>query len=852
MIVGSREPPYTTESVTDFFYTYPKYKKLMNQNDVVREEEIKNILREKFFSEFDATHILGDVDFAVTSRHDDPNQTELFEREWFLWAESKKGSSHNIIDSFIQLIITIGKAHTHEKHMPPTFLGAFDAKKIAFIEFHHVVSIFYQNDFNWNVTPSNHQTKEFKQLKGMLEGTLHEHIATFNLEKDKKALHQFIKKNFRDGRKTNGVAITRNNYLFVFQRWVEEVKPTIAADWNDIPATRVADFFFADLISRGDYTLRSDLAVVLRGDEYKILEQIMQSGKVLFSECTFTDGMKAYRAFWNKYKRPPRQEAIDIILERRDLLIPHDLRQYQGAYFTPPQWVELSQRYLADELGEDWQQQYYVWDCCAGTGNLLFGLTEPYRVWASTLDHGDVQVMKNRTADGELNLLEKHIFQFDFLNDDFKDLPESLCDVINDPEKRKRLVIYINPPYAEAADKTTVTGRGKNKTDVAVKHRTYHKYLDKIGIAGRELFAQFFIRISCELSPGVLAEFSKLKILQAPNFREFRKAFQAQLGRNFLVPAASFDNVNGKFPIGFFIWHFQDGVTFESTISDVYDHTDAQPYPKKISSIDDNRTINDWIITTRNRQGETNIGYMSAKGVDFQNLNYNFIINNKSQLPHPRGTQITDKNICEISVYFAVRHCIEATWLNDRDQFLYPCDGWQTDYEFQTDCLIFTLFSNANNIRSSQGINHWIPFTEQEVGAKDNFASHFMSDYLNNTRTVAQQVEQTVLFSGQLEQEQSGSYSPLDNLSHEAETVLDAGRNLWKYYHQQPDANPNASYYDIRFHFQGTKMSKSGKEQMNPNSTNAEYTILNNNLRQAMRQLATHIEPKVYQYGFLK
>ncbi len=158
----------------------------MDPNNTIREEEIKNALRDRFFSAYDATPILGDVDFAVTSRRDDPAQTELFEREWFLWAEAKKGSSHSIVDSFIQLIITIGKAHTHEKHMPPMFLGAFDAEKIAFIEFHHVVSIFYQNDFNWNVTPSNHQTKEFKQLKSMLEGTLHEHIATFSLKKTRK------------------------------------------------------------------------------------------------------------------------------------------------------------------------------------------------------------------------------------------------------------------------------------------------------------------------------------------------------------------------------------------------------------------------------------------------------------------------------------------------------------------------------------------------------------------------------------------------------------------------------------------------------------------------------------------
>ena len=784
----------------------------MDSTASIREEEIKNALRDRFFNAYDATPILGDIDFAVTSRRNDPSQTELFEREWFLWAEAKKGASHSLIDSFIQLIITIGKAHTHEKHMPPMFLGAFDAEKMSFIEFHHVVSVFYQNDFNWNVTPSNHQTKEFKKLKEMLEGTLHEHIAAFNLKKDEKSLHQFIKKNFRDGRKTDGVNITRNNYLFVFQRWVEEVKSTIAADWSDIPATRVADFFFADLISRGDYTLRSDLAVVLRGDEYKILEQIMQSGKVLFSECSFSDGMKAYRAFWNKYKRPPRQEAIDIILERRDLLIPHDLRQYQGAFFTPPQWVELSQRYLADELGEDWQQQYYVWDCCAGTGNLLFGLTEPYRVWASTLDHGDVQIMKNRVADGELNLLEKHIFQFDFLNDDFKDIPESLRAVINNPEERKRLIVYINPPYAEAADKSTITGRGQNKTDVAIKHRTYQKYLDKIGIAGRELFAQFFIRIYCELPSIILAEFSKLKILQAPNFAKFRQVFHAKLGRSFIVPASSFDNVKGKFPIGFFIWHLDGISSFENTYTDVFTNADCEPLQK-------------YIATNENQ---------------------------KSQLPTPRGTQITDKNLIEISISLSVRHCIEATWLNDRDLFLFPSDGWQTDYEFQTDCLIYALFSNANNIQSSKGTNHWIPFTETEICAKDNFTSHFMNDYLNNTHTTIPQTNQIDLFSSYLEQEQPCSYRPLDNLSHEAEAVLNAGLRLWKYYHEQPGANPNASYYDIRLHFQGTKKTKRGKEQMNTDSSDAIYTVLLATLRQSMKKLASCIEPKVYKYGFLK
>ena len=99
------------------------------------------------------------------------------------------------------------------------------------------------------------------------------------------------------------------------------------------------------------------------------------------------------------------------------------------------------------------------------------------------------------------NLLDSHVFQFDFLNDSFDKLPLGLKEIIDDPEKRKRLVIYINPPYAEAGDIRQRSGTGQNKTDVSVVHATYNRYLEKIGIAGRELFAQFFIRIHDEI-PG--------------------------------------------------------------------------------------------------------------------------------------------------------------------------------------------------------------------------------------------------------------------------------------------------------------------------------------------------------------
>lgn len=826
-------------------------------NNKIREEEVKNRIRQEFFQDYDATPILGDIDFAVTTKKS--SEGELFDQEYFLWAEAKAGNAEDIYASFVQLIITIGKAHTHESYLPPRYLGAFDEEKIAFIEYHHIVSVFYQNDFNWNVTPSNHSTKEFHMLYDLLHEQLKKEISLFDLRKDEKELRKFIRSNFKLGKqRTNGINITKNNFIFVFQRWVEEVKPSIAVNWDDVPKTSIVDFFYADLISRNDYTLREELAVVLRGDKYRILQNILKGATQLFSEATFNDGKTAYNQFWNKYVRPPRKEYLDLILKRRDLLIPQDLRRYQGAFFTPPQWVQKSQEYLAMELGEDWQKEYYVWDCCAGTGNLLFGLTEKYRVYASTLDNADVQVMHERIKEKSLDLLDSHVFQFDFLNDSFDRLPQSLQEIINDPEKRRKLVVYINPPYAEAADKSTVVGRGKNKTNVAVTNKTYNKYINRIGIAGREVFAQFFMRIYDEISTSVLAQFSKLKIEQAPNFRDFRQAFRAKLGRNFIVPANSFDNVKGQFPIGFFIWHLDEEAIFTQTTTDVFDAKGKSLGNKTLIAYDSFLSINEWIISTRNRDGEQNIGFMSAKGNDFQNTNYIFIINDKKQLPHPRGTWITTKNITEISIYLAVRHAVEATWINDRDQFLYPNDGWKSDIRFQNDSLIFTLFSNSNNIQSQHGTNHWIPFCEEEVGAQDNFESHFMHDFImGKVKEEKPQQKETMqdLFAEQdYQTTDDSSFTPTEPLefSQEAHAVLDAGRELWRYYHKQAGANPNASYYDIKMHFQGTKTTKSGKVQMNSTSKDATYNTLIANLRQAMKGLAAHIEPKIYEYGFLK
>jgi hypothetical protein len=810
------------------------YKKL-------KEEPLKSAVQQDFFNSYKYTQI-GNIDFVIAKNIVEHGQTSIFDEfenddlKSLLWAEAKQGTSHDIYESFVQLILTIGKERTFEKYLPPKFIGAFDAEKFAFIEYHEIQGIFYQNDFNWNVTPSNHDTKEFRQLYALCKSLLEDNSILFYFATQTAEFKEFIKLNFKTDKEiTEKISVTKNNFTFVFQKWSDKVRPTISVDWAKANKAGIisADFFLADLLSSNEESLKDSLYVVLRKTKYELAKKIDEMGLVSTSSVGFNDKQKAYKQFWSIYARPPKEEYWNYIIGRRDLLVPQDIRERKGSYFTPQIWVEKSQQYLADVLGETWQDEYYIWDCCAGTGNLLNGLTNYDRVWASTLDKQDVDVMMDRIANG-WNMAENHVFQFDFLNDDFSKCPEELQAVLNDPEKRKKLVIYINPPYAEAG-----TGTGKSKSGVTNTNRVYEKYKSIIGKASKELYALFFIRIYKEIKGCILGEFSKIKVFQASNFQDFRREFNAKLEKLFIVPGNTFDNVKGGFPIGFFVWNTNETTEELNCQAHVFDADGNELASKTIVTETENTLkINDWLKKQKTTSSDS-IGVLMADAPDFANQKYVCIINAKTNR-HGIFVGIDRNNLIPISIYLAVRQCIEATWLNDRDQFLYPNDGWQKDKEFQTNCLIFTLFHGQNRITSQQGVNHWIPFTREQVGCRKTFKSTFMADYLSGK--IAPDTN-AGLFGVEMQ-----NFAFLQQMSPEAQAVYDAGLALWRYYHSQPNALADASFYDIRLHFQGTN----DKGNMNAKSDDATYTTLIADLREKMKRLAKCIEPKVYLYGFLK
>jgi hypothetical protein len=454
----------------------------------IREEELKNRIGQDFFKDFDTATIVGNIDFTVKPKNNSPSQNALFDEVSLLWAEAKTGD-YDLFAMFAQLIITIGKARTFDKYIPPSFLGVFDFKKIVFIPYNQIIDIFLMNDFNWNVTPSNHETKEFLLIKTRIESILQKEMYQFDYLEDEKELQFFIKNNLGKAISNAKIPIDKNNFVSIYLRWLVQIKPHISFDWEAGKKLNIldSDFFLADLFVddkntttiEDDTTIKDDLFVVFKSGRYEISKENI---KQLYDASIAIKDLNQYEQFWKKYKRPPISEFHDYIMDRRDLLISQDIRERKGAFFTPQIWVELSQKYLADVLGKDWQEDYYIWDCAAGTGNLLAGLTNKYNIYASTLDQADVNVMQERIKNGAI-LLKNNIFQFDFLNDDFipiskgGKMPDSLYKIINDPEKRKKLVVYINPPYAESNGKVSLNRRNIQQSKIYTK---YNDKLDKV------------------------------------------------------------------------------------------------------------------------------------------------------------------------------------------------------------------------------------------------------------------------------------------------------------------------------------------------------------------------------------
>ncbi|MEM5878657.1 MAG: hypothetical protein QXF12_07320 [Candidatus Aenigmatarchaeota archaeon] len=794
---------------------HPNNVNAMTINRESREEEVKSKIANYLFKKYDTTNYIGNIDFTVA----EPSKLSKDEKKYFLWAEAKRGSVDPKV-ALVQLILTIGKEKIHKKYLPPIFLATFDAEKIMFLRYDEIQDILHMNDFNWNVRPSAQNTKEFKTILQAIESSVNGKYMLFYYEKDKKDLIKFIKENFvSNSTGSNKIKIDRSNFVNVGDKWVEEVMPTIGINWEKAKEKGIiyVDFLFADFFSKNNKTIKDKLFVVLEGDHYVLDRNITEDGLFITKTAEFTDNQMAHNKFWAKYERPD-EEDWDYIIERRDLFVPKDVRERKGSYFTPRIWVEKAHEYIKNVLGVDWQDEYYVWDCAAGTGNLLNGLVNKYNIYASTIDKQDVDVMKERINNG-LNLLEDHVFQFDFLNDEFVPrskggkLPDSLYEIIKDENKRKKLIILINPPYAEATNIKTMTSESNlHKDGLIEENRTKDLYGKQVGKLAREIYILFFLRIVNEIRGCKLFAFSKLKFLLSDSSYQLVNIMRSKYLAGFIVPAYTFDNVKGKFPIAFSMWDTSiNDLDTQVYTFDVFNKNGKFIQKKNILKPSfDKKFMRHFIKRYAENQHLNTIANLWRAGIDVQSNRFVFLDNSEKRHRKIR-IPVTEQNFLETCVYFSVRHSVNHTWINDRDLFYYPNEDFINDKEFIGDCVIYAIFHTQNKISAKKGINHYIPYKEDEVMPRERFQSHFAYKIINDPQKVI--------------------------ISEASAKVLSVGKEIYRIYHSDANSDPNASFYDIRNYMK--------------NSKNTELKNLYKNMQTYMKKLREQIRKKAIIYGFI-
>jgi hypothetical protein len=508
-------------------------------------------------------------------------------------------------------------------------------------------------------------------------------------------------------------------------------------------------------------------------------------------------------------------------------------------------------------LGKNWQKNYVVWDMCCGVGNLEVKHSNHRNIYMSTLDQDDVDVMRATKT-----CVAAERFQYDYLNDDITDdgeidysltnkVPQGLRDAI---AKGKKLLVLINPPYAEAANSQGNEG----KTNVASTQIGAIMNQSDYGYAARELFVQFLARIAKEMPTATIGMFSTLKYVNAPNFEKFRKVWNAEFKEGFITHSKAFDGLKGNFPIGFLIWKTNQLANKKTPITDIRVEIldkDAQEIgEKKFYNFPNKSFLSQWIprlkknkldviplinaitpTTKINHVRNTKwadgaIAHFFCNGNDLQNAGtMTALFSSVHSIGHAGGYFVTSENLWQTTVAFSVRRLIKKTWINDRDQFLQP--NQDLPDEFINDCLLWMLFNGSNltasadklewNDKTWSIVNHFIPYTESEVNAPERFESNFMVDYLSDKK-----------------------------LSIEAQAVLDAGRELWKAYFTQTDPHNIREEYKLNRADVGWYQIRNALKARNKegNAPEVDFALFED----AYRILSEKLRPLVFEYGFLR
>jgi len=440
---------------------------------------------------------------------------------------------------------------------------------------------------------------------------------------------------------------------------------------------------------------------------------------------------KAFAAFFNHFQREYTPADKERLIGVCDRLIEDTKRRRDGAFFTPTIWVDEAHRMITEQLGDNWRDEYVVWDCCWGTGNL----TRDYRfkeLYCSTLIADELKL-------GEKYNSEAVKFQYDFLGEARLDgLPpeaEGLKQAFADGRK---VLFLINSPYGTATNAGTKDGDHKAGVAKTVVNEAMKKV--KIGASSQQLYAQFLWKMAT--LGGTVATFSPPLVLTGPSFKAFRKFWleKYHMMNGMLFQASEFADVTGQWGIMFSVWqqgqqHWREwSIPLKQHAEGTTDHiaegmvNQIAPLGQKtLYNTDGRLPASEWVRqeveglktfdapqiasalvvkqSGRGRSVEGHIGYLTTvANCVYKNGTDVFFVSECSSMAN--GLSVIPANFRKCCALFTARRTIGRTWENWQDEYRAPDDIYPDYEQWNDDAIVYSLFNTKSNQSSLRNVEY--------------------------------------------------------------------------------------------------------------------------------------------------
>ena len=377
-----------------------------------------------------------------------------------------------------------------------------------------------------------------------------------------------------------------------------------------------------------------------------------------------------------------------------DETLENEIRTRQGAFFTPKIWADEAHKLVDNTLGATWREDSIVWDCCSGSGNLIRDY-EFNNLIVSTLEQPEVDLLHKQGL--------TQAFKYDFLNPSDTDgclfslgdtgnaIPDHIQDLLTKGAKAgKRLVFFMNPPYAAAG---TLAEDEENKEGVSntlVKDKMLH-----LGACRSNLYFQFIFEAVRQAKyfgykKISLCFFSPIKFMiqeTAKKFREwYYKNFQYQSG--FFFNASAFSGVSAEWGVGFTIW--SEGKTTQDPKIEIKNE-DASHYGwKQIYNCDNHKSASEWVREPIKDMEVYEYPIMTS-GLKIKEREKTGPI---KKAP-PKDSPYIDHPIIPFT----------QKWLGENGNFIQPVDLKEGYEQWVDDCHIYSIFETKNNCTSMRDVS---------------------------------------------------------------------------------------------------------------------------------------------------